>query len=302
MMAYIASVFLSILMFGMGLELTLGDFKRIVVFPKAASLGLVGQLLLLPLVGFSLGALLDVSPEMAVGIVLLTLCPGGALSNLFSYLAKADVALSVAMTSISSLVTVFTIPIAINFALLFFIGDSAELTLPVLPTTLQIMLITVIPVSAGMYVLHRWPAFAEKAAPAVRIGTMAFLPLMLVGLALNEPDQWLRNMAQAGVVTTLLTVLSIFLGYLLGKIFGLGRRQVVTLAIEIGAQNAMLGAAIAISPYMLNNMTIAIVPTVYGLTMVVVLAIYVALLNRFAPLGNEEDQGIAESPAVTEFE
>lgn len=284
MIAYIASVFLAILMFGMGLELTLGDFRRIAVFPRAAAVGLVGQLICLPLLGALVASALDVTPEFAVGVVLLTLCPGGALSNLFSYLAKADVALSVTLTSVSSLVTVFTIPVGLNLALLHFMATGAAITLPLGPTILQIMLITVVPVSAGMYVLHRWPRFAGKAAPAVRIGSMAFLPMMLVGMALHDQEQWLKNLVEAGALALALTVLATCMGWLLGRLFRMPRRQVVTIAIEVGAQNAMLGAAIAVSPYMLNNMAVGIVPTVYGLTMVVVLAVYVALLNWLAPL------------------
>ena len=284
MLAYVASVFLMILMFGMGLDLRVEDFRRIVVFPKAATLGLVGQLVMLPLLGFALATVLDASPEFAVGIVLLTMCPGGALSNLFSHLAGADVALSVTMTSISSLVTVFTIPVVLSFALLHFMDESAAIALPIGPAMLQIMMITVIPVSVGMFVLNRWPRFAARGAPAVRAGSMLFLPMMLVGMAMSDVDRWLENLTRAGLVTTGLTLLTIFLGYLIGRLFGLDRRQVVTLAIEIGAQNAMLGVAIAVSPFMLNSLTIAIVPTVYGLTMVVVLALYVAVLNWVAPL------------------
>jgi len=272
--------FLALLMFGMGLGLTTADFYRIAQFPKAAAIGLTGQLLLLPLCGFLVASYVPMRPEFAVGLCLLTLCPGGALSNLFTYLGRGDVALSVSMTAFSGLVTVFTIPIGLNLALSHFADSSTALSLPVGKTAVQIMMITVIPVALGMMVLHRWPQFARRAEIWVRRGNMGFLPVIILAMLSVESGKWFDNLVEAGVVTVTFNIFTIAMGYFLGRSFRLPRARVTTLAIEVGAQNAMLGVAIAASPTMLGNTVVAIVPSVYAVTMVFLLAIYVGIVNR----------------------
>jgi len=274
--------FLALLMFGMGLGLKPADFYAIARFPLAATVGLTGQLLLLPLAGFAVASFVPMRPEFAVGLCLLTLCPGGALSNLFTYLGRGDVALSVSMTALSGLVTVFTIPIGLNLALGYFMGGDAAITLPVGQTAIKIMLITVIPVAAGMLVLHRWPAFAKHAEVWVRRGNMVFLPIVIIAVLGAERGKWFNSLLAAGTVTVLFNLFTIGMGYGLARSFRLPPARVTTLAIEIGAQNAMLGVAIAASPGMLGNTTIAIVPSVYSITMVFLLATYVGCINRRA--------------------
>lgn len=286
-MSYAVTVFLGLLMFGMGLGLTVGDFRRVVVLPRAALAGVAGQLLLLPLLGLALAWVLPLRPELKIGVVLIALCPGGALSNLFSYLARADLALSVTLTCISSLVTVFSIPILLNLALLLFAGAGSELLLPLLDTMAHIMMITVIPVSAGMLVRARWPRLAEAGQRWVKIGSAAFLPLVLAGILARDPQQFWANVLQGGAAAITLNVLALAMGSALGRGLRQPPARVKTLTIEIGAQNAMLGAAIAISPALLGNADIAIVPSIYGVTMVILLAFYVAgvrLRERRLPL------------------
>ena len=271
--------FLALLMFGMGLGLTPADFLRIAQFPKAAAVGLTGQLLLLPVCGFLIASSLPMRPEFAVGLCLLTLCPGGALSNLFTYLGRGDVALSVSMTALSGLVTVFTIPIGLNLALSHFAGSSTALSLPVGETALRIMMITVIPVALGMAVLHHWPQFARRAEIWVRRGNISFLPVIIIAMVGAEQGKWFENLTEAGSITVVFNLFTIAMGYMLGRGFRLSNARVTTLAIEVGAQNAMLGVAIAASPAMLGNPVVAIVPSVYAVTMVFLLSIYVGVIN-----------------------
>ena len=267
-------------MFGMGLGLTPADFYRIGQFPKAAALGLTGQLLLLPLAAFAVVSIIPMRPEYAVGLCLLALCPGGALSNLFTHLARGDVALSVAMTAVSSMVTVFTIPVGLNLALGFFMDGSANISLPIGKTALQIMIITVIPVAAGMTVLRYRPGLAQKAETWVRRGSMVFLPVIIVGILGAERGQWFSNLITAGAITIGFNLFTIAMGYSLARGFNLSAPRVRTLAIEVGAQNAMLGVTIAVTPSMLGIPAIAIVPSVYAVTMVMLLACYVTWLSR----------------------
>jgi len=277
-MNYFASIVLTCLMFGMGLSLQISDFGRVFKLPKAALIGLTGQLILLPLLGFALCIALDLKGIVAIGVMLLTLCPGGVLSNLFTLIARGDLALSVTMTSISSLITVFTLPFILNLSLIFFDNSSIQLSLPFLKTAFQIMLITVIPVSIGMLVLHHAPTFAEHSKKWVRLGCNLFLPIVIIGVLVQNDGAWFQDFIKLGALTVLLNLLSILLGYCLGKLARLDAKKIRTLSIEVGAQNAMLGVTIAISPFLLNNAQVALVPSIYGITMVFILWVYTSIV------------------------
>ncbi len=280
-MNYAASIVLTCLMFGMGLSLKLTDFTRVFKLPKAACIGLIGQLILLPLLGFALCLALNLKGVVAIGVMLLTLCPGGVLSNLFTLIARGDLALSVTMTSISSLITVFTLPFVLNLSLIFFDNSSVQLSLPFLKTAFQIMLITVIPVSLGMIVYKKSPSFAEHSRKWVRLGCNLFLPVVILGILLQNDGAWFQDFLTLGALTVTLNLLTILLGYSLAKLARLETKKVRTLSIEVGAQNAMLGVTIAISPFLLNNAQVALIPSIYGITMVLILWAYTSLIARF---------------------
>jgi len=270
---------LTSLMFGMGLSLRISDFSRVFTIPKAALTGLVGQLLLLPLLGFGLCIALDLNGIVAIGIMLLTLCPGGVLSNMFTLIGRGDLALSVTMTSISSLVTVFTLPFVLNLSLIYFDNESIKISLPFLKTAAQIMMVTIIPVSIGMFVLYKFPQFAGNSRKWVRRGCNVFLPLVILSIVVKNDGAWFQDFMKLGAITVLLNVLSILLGFGLGKLAGLDFKKVRTLSIEVGAQNAMLGVTIAISPFLMNNAEVALVPSIYGITMVAILWGYTAIVG-----------------------
>lgn len=139
-----------IIMLGMGLSLVWDDFKRILVYPKAILVGLVNQLILLPIIGFTLVSLFPLSPEIAIGVMILAACPGGSTSNLISHLAKGDLALSVSLTAISSFITIITIPFIVNFALIRFLEEGQMIQLDVMQTIIQIFAIIVVPVAIWM--------------------------------------------------------------------------------------------------------------------------------------------------------
>ncbi|SHI99155.1 bile acid:sodium symporter family protein [Cycloclasticus pugetii] len=280
MISYLVTILLTLLMFGMGLGLTIQDFSRVFTIPKAALAGLIGQLIMLPLLGFILCYTLNLSGAIAIGIMLLTLCPGGVLSNMFTLIARGDLALSVTMTSISSLITVFTLPVILNLSMIYFNDETIQLSLPLLKTASQIMLITVIPVSCGMLVLQYAPRFAKASKQWVRRGCGAFLPFLIVGIFMQNGGSWFEHFVQVGLLTICLNILSILLGYGIAKLAKLERPQTKTLSIEVGAQNAMLGVTIAISPFLLNNADVAMVPSIYGVTMVIILWLYALTTSR----------------------
>ena len=145
-----ASLF--IIMLGMGLSLVIADFKRILIYPKAILVGLTNQLIILPLIGFAIASLFPLRPEIAIGIMILAACPGGATSNLISHLAKGDIALSVTLTAFSSLITIITIPFIVNFSLLYFLSEDQAIQLNVIETIIQILVIIIVFLS-GMWSL-----------------------------------------------------------------------------------------------------------------------------------------------------
>ena len=272
--SFLTTIFLPlalfIIMLGMGLGLTIADFKRILVEPKAVILGLVAQLILLPLIGFALASIFPLSPELAVGVMILAASPGGPTSNLMTYLAKGNVALSITLTAISSLITVFTIPLVVNLAMVSFMGDGAALQLPFLSTVLQIAVITLIPVSLGMVLHNKTPKFAASVEPWVKWLSLVFLGLIIVGLLAKERANVASFFLQTGGVTFALMAITMGLGYTISTLAKLDRRSATAITVEVGIQNGTLAIAIASATNFLNNPTMAIPAAIYALLMFVV--------------------------------
>lgn len=258
---------LGIIMLGMGMTLTLDDFKRVFTSPKAVLLGLSNQLLLLPLLGLLLIWAFDLNGTMAVGIMLLALCPGGATSNIISHLAKADLALSISLTAISSTITNFSIPIFLNVALFHFMGGTEAVQLPIGKTIIQIFAVTILPVGIGMVIKQKLPAFTEKSLKPVNVLSAVFFVLILLMAIVKERENIVPYFQQAGIPAMLLNAVAMVMGYFTGLTFALEFKQRVAIAIETGIQNGTLAIAIALSPVMLNNTEIAIPAAIYSLIM-----------------------------------
>lgn len=273
-------VALGIIMLGMGLALTLEDFKRVALFPRATFVGLFCQLIVLPLVAFAMLQVLSLPPELAVGVMLLSFCPGGATSNLLSNLARADVALSITLTAISSMVTVFTIPYFVNLSMEYFIGEGKYVELPVLKTMLQIVVITIIPVSIGMLIRWKFPEGAKRSEKLVKIASAVFITLVILGAILKEKDNIAGYFVQVGVITLLINVVILAGGYLVGKLFRLSHPQRAAVSIESGIQNGTLAIAIATSSLLLNNSQMSIPAAVYSLIMFATGGVAVYLYSR----------------------
>jgi BASS family bile acid:Na+ symporter len=271
---FLTTVFLPlalfIIMLGMGLGLSINDFKRILVEPKAVILGLIAQLIFLPVVGFILAGLFPLTPELAVGLVIIAACPGGPTSNLMTYLAKGNVALSITLTAISSLITVFTIPLVVNLAMRTFLGEGTILQLPFLATVLQIAIITIIPVAIGMLLHNSAPGFAAMLEEWVKWLSLFFLGFIIAGLLIKERTNVGSFFMQVGWDTLVLMVITMVLGYGIATLAKLDRGSATAITIEVGIQNGTLAIAIASAPTFLNNPTMAIPPAIYSLLMFVV--------------------------------
>ncbi|MCC5919312.1 MAG: bile acid:sodium symporter family protein [Cyclobacteriaceae bacterium] len=276
---FITAVFLplalGIIMLGMGLSLRIEDFKRIFKYPKAVFLGLLLQIVLLPLFGFFLVTSFNLRPELAIGLLLVAFCPGGATSNLISHLSRADVALSISLTAFSSMITIFTVPIFTNWALLYFVDADKSIQMPVLNTILQIILVTALPVAIGMWLYKKYPEKCRRSMRAVNIVSGIFFVLVLVAAIAKERENIIPYFREVGMVAFLLNAGMMAFSMVVARIFFLSRKQMFSLSIETGIQNGTLAIAIAAGPLMLNNTQYAIAPAVYSLVMFITAGIVI---------------------------
>jgi bile acid:Na+ symporter, BASS family len=256
---------LAIVMLGMGLSLVPEDFKRITRYPKAVAVGLICQVVMLPLLGALITAVIPMEPAIAVGLIIIAICPGGASSNLITYLAKGDIALSVTLTAMSSFITVFTIPIFANLALQRFMEQSAAIALPVGPTMLQIFLITLLPTAIGMAIRQKFPHAAKQLEKQMSRLAVGLLVVIITILLIREGSKLPGFLAQVGLGAVLLNVLGTLIGLFAGKLFQLSLAQRICIAIEVGIQNGTL--AIAITAGLLNNPDMAVPAAIYSLMM-----------------------------------
>lgn len=262
---------LSLLMFDLGLALTGADFALVFRRPKAILAGLTGQILLLPLIVYVLCKIFHIEGPMLFGLMLIACCPGGSSSNIFSGIAKGDVALSVSLTALSSIITLFTLPL--------FLGSMFEL--PVGNLVMQNLVLVLVPVILGMTVRKYKEATATKIHNILK--RLAFpLLMLLAGLFfVGNRDAIIANFSMVGLIVTLLILLAMSGGWFLSYITGLNSRERRTLVIEVGMQNAAQAIALSSSPLVFNDVTLAVPAIVYALMMNVILLIYVAIMARW---------------------
>ncbi|PRY90795.1 bile acid:sodium symporter family protein [Mongoliibacter ruber] len=270
---------LAFIMLGMGLSLTLKDFKNILLFPKAIFLGLTNQLILLPVFGFALVHVFGLTGAMAVGIMILAACPGGATSNLITHLSRGDIALSISLTAVSSFVTIVSIPLIVNFAISYF-GEEGSITLPVLETIVQIMGVTLVPVSIGMFLKKKFPLLAIKADRPVRFASAVFFALILFAAIFKERASIVEYFVLSGPAMLILNILTLTVGFFLATVFLLPKRQRLTISIESGIQNGTLGIMIAATLLKNSEMTIPI--AIYSLIMFMTSALIIFVANKRA--------------------
>ena len=270
---------LAFIMFGMGLTLTFGDFQRIIFYPKAVTIGLVNQLVFIPIVAFGLILVFGLRAELAVGLMILAVCPGGATSNLITHLAKGDSALSITLTAFSSLITVFTIPFLVNFSIQYFMpGGGQEFQLNVFGTVISVILITAIPVLIGMIILRKLPILAHKIEPTFRKLSAVFFVIILIAAVLKERENLLTYISQVGPVALTLNIATLAIGFFSARLLGLSKKQSRTISIESGIQNGTLGITIAAT--LIGNSQMTIPSAIYGILMFATAGIIIFLGNR----------------------
>ena len=269
---------LAIIMLGMGLSLTPFDFKRVVIYPKATAIGILNQIILLPLVGFALLYIFRLdNPQLAVGIMVLAACPGGPTSNLISHISRGDTALSITLTAISSFIAVIAIPLIVNFGLSHFMQQGEYIPLPVLDTILTLTLITLVPVAIGMFIRAKAIRFANKMNKPVKIVSGILLFVIIFAAIMTNKDIFIQSFRDVGPIALSLNAVMLLIGYSSARLLSLRQAQSITISIESGIQNGTLGIAIAST--LLHNNVIAISPAIYSLIMFVTAGVIIAWAN-----------------------
>lgn len=272
---------LAFIMFSLGLGLTLGDFGRVARVPKAFAIGAIAQLGLLPVIAFILLMIFPLPPEIAVGVMILSFCPGGVTSNILTKLSGGTLALSITLTAVVSLLSVLTVPLLVAWSADHFMGLAAP-DIDVTALAISMFAITAVPVALGVVIRHFAEAFAIRFEPwASRIAVVLFVVIVIGALASNWA-LFVDNLPILGPVLVLLNALMLVVGVLFARLVGLDRKDSIAIALEAGVQNATLGITVGgliaigsgeFSPF-------ALASGVYGITMYFVTAPFILWARR----------------------
>jgi BASS family bile acid:Na+ symporter len=265
---YLLPLVIALIMYNLGLSLTPEDFKRTFRFPKAMIIGLICQMLLLPVIAYILAVISNLPPAIKVGLILIAACPGGATSNLITYLLKGDVALSISLTSINSILILFSIPVISYLALELFMGQHTRVSMPLMNTVLKIFLMILLPTSLGLVTRLKVPGFAQRLEKILKYLTTLLLGVvyLFTFIGNNESSEiTTRQLIQTAPYALILNFVGMSSGYLAGYLARFNKKRIITLVIEIGIQNSALAITIASSQAFLGNKQMALPALVYGM-------------------------------------
>ena len=281
--AFVTTVFvpmaLMLIMFSLGLTLALRDFALVARNARTVIAGLGGQLILMPLLALGVGILFRLPPELALGLFILGISPAGTTSNALTFVGRGNVALAVVLTALSSLITVFTIPLLLSWALPHFLaggGKMPQLSVP--GTMLQLVRVTILPIAAGMLVRRFAPDFAARMARWLRPTAMVVLIVVIGFSVLISLDMVVDNLVRGGPPIWVLNVLATLAGIAIGRLIGANARDSMTLGIEVGVHNVTLAIFLTLS--VLGSLPLAVMQNIYGVVMLLNAAI---LIRWFRP-------------------
>ena len=278
---------LAIIMFGLGLDLTVADFKRVGRAPKAVAVALGCQILLLPAICFGLVVLFDLPALLGIGMMLLAASPGGTTANLFSHLFRGDVALNITLTAINTVIAVVTLPIITGLAIAWY-DRQDDVSMP-LVEIVKVFALILLPVGIGMLVNARAPGFARRMDKPVRIGSAVILAILVLGILLDQRENVGDYLADVGLVTALFCAISLVVGYYVPTAFGVTGPQAIASSMEVGVHNATLAIFVAVE--VLDEVEISVPAAVYSLVMFVFAALWGAWVSK--RVGAREDVSVA---------
>jgi BASS family bile acid:Na+ symporter len=275
-----------LIMIAMGMTLTGIDFRRLATQPKAIGVGLISQLILLPAIAFAVAGVFGLATTFALSMILLAASPGGSTSNLIVHMADADRPLSITLTAISNVVAFVTLPIYITIAQNVFGNLPGEATVPAGDLVVQIAALTVVPIAIGMFIRAKRPDFADRAEEPGKIISTAVLGIIILGLVIQNWDSIVDEGPEFAPAFITMNLLALAGGTLLATGAKLGHRQVTTVGLETGIQNATITIAIALAVFESDDL--ATVPGLYGLWMLVTGFAYAFMRRRSQELADIE--------------
>lgn len=276
---FIVIPILTLLMFDLGLELRPADFKLIARQPRPVLAGLIGQIILLPLLAWTVASVAGLQPVFFIGVMLIACSPGGSSSNVFSMLAKGDVALSVTLTACSSVITLFTIPLIMAFTTKW-VGTGTGIHLPVGNLLVQNIILMAVPIAIGLILAARKPKIAARIHAVLKKNAFPALILLATVFFIQHRQTIVREFPSLGITMTVLILTAMAAGLLIAWLMRLKQRERRTIVIEVGMQNAAQAITVACSPLVFNNEQMAIPAIIYALMMNVILLTYVAVVKR----------------------
>ncbi len=277
----ILPIALAFIMFALGLGLTFQDFARVAKRPRDFIVGAASQLILLPLVAWLLVSIWPMQPELALGVMIIAAAPGGVTSNILTAFARGDVALSISLTAVISLVCVITVPLIVVFAYGELVGADADSDISVTGTALSVFVIVTVPVVLGLLVRRFAETFALRFEKIARHISTGLFMLVLAGAIYTERDNIVGYFAEAGLVTLVLNVAMMVLAYLLAWALASGVRQRIAISIECGLQNGTL--AIAVAALLFEGGLTVVPASTYSLIMFATALIFIAFIRRTVP-------------------
>ena len=269
---------LAFIMFSVGLELTLADFGRVATQPKDFIIGAFSQIVVLPLVAFGLLSVWTIDPALAVGVMIIASCPGGVTSNLMTYLARGDTALSVSLTATISLLAVFTLPLIVGFSIVHFMDAATAPEMSVINTIIGIFAITTVPTIIGMAVKGFASDFAERFERMARLIATVLFVIILIGAVVSERENIVDYFKQAGPLTLVLNIVMMVLAAALARLGGLKPPQRIAITLECGLQNGTLAIFVAVT--LIGNTTMMVPGGIYSLLMFVTAIFYVFIVKK----------------------
>ena len=277
LLTIVMPIALGIIMLGLGLSLTTKDFTRVVKYPKAMLIGLFCQMILLPIVCFFVAKSFGLTSALAVGLMLLSASPGGAVANLYSHLSNGDVALNVSLTAVNSVLSLFTLPLIVNLSLEYFMNDGQYIPIQ-FKKVIEVFSIVLVPVLIGMVINQNFPSVSKKLEKPVKIASALILALVIIAVVGKEKDNMLTYFQQVGLAALAFNVISMAVGYLLPRLLRVDARQAIAIGMEVGIHNGTLAIYIAMN--VIGNETMAIPPAIYSIIMFFTAAAFGMLISR----------------------
>lgn len=280
------------IMFSLGLGLKLSDFKNVAKYPKAFTVGLINQMFMLPLFTYGIVRIFAIQGELAVGLMILSACPGGVTSNIITKFAKGDTALSISFTAVISIATMITLPLITGFSVVHFMGSQAP-SINVLSLGLTMFLLATIPVILGMFIHHKFSNFSKKFEPLASKISAGLFVLIVIGALVSEWSTFIANLKTLGPMLVTLILTMLLFGYFSSRMFKMTEGQASAVSIATGIQNATMGITIGnlIMPVSDGLSTFALPSGVYGIFMYVislpVVFAYIQWLRKRAVIGGK---------------